>query len=81
MAYRKKTLRGMLPTTRRLARLAGEVESLSRRIRNLLPESQEMELLDRAEKRRLKEDQAKASKPTRSAELFEEGDTPVKGEP
>lgn len=44
MAYRKKTLRSMLPTTRKVARLIGELESVDRRIKNLIPELQRMEL-------------------------------------
>jgi len=44
MAYRKKTLRSMLPTTRRVARLIGELESVDRRLKNLVPELQRIEL-------------------------------------
>jgi len=44
MAYRKKTLRSMLPTTRRVARLLGELESVERRFKNLMPELQRLEL-------------------------------------
>ena len=44
MAYQKKTLRSMLPTTRKVARLIGELESVARRLKNLIPELQEMEL-------------------------------------
>ncbi len=44
MAYRKKTLRSMLPTTRKVARLIGELESVDRRIKNLIPELQRIEL-------------------------------------
>ena len=48
MAYRKKTLRSMLPTTRKVARLIGELESVDRRLKNLIPELQRMELESRA---------------------------------
>jgi len=44
MAYRKKTLRSMLPTTRKVARLIGELESVDRRLNNLIPELQQIEL-------------------------------------
>ena len=36
MAYRKKTLRSMSPTTRKVARLIGELDSVSRRLKNLM---------------------------------------------
>jgi len=44
MAYRKKTLRTMSPTARKVARLAGESESVARRLKNLLPDIQRLEL-------------------------------------
>lgn len=44
MAFRKRTLRSMLPTTRKVARLIGEQESIARRFKNLIPELQRMEL-------------------------------------
>ena len=43
MAYRKKTLRSMSPTTRKLARLIGELESVERRLKNILPEIKDHE--------------------------------------
>jgi len=43
MAYRKKTLRSMSPTTRKVARLIGELHSVERRLKNLIPELQELE--------------------------------------
>lgn len=43
MAYRKKTLRSMSPVTRELARLQGEVSSISRRLKNLLIKVKETE--------------------------------------
>lgn len=48
MAYRKKTLRSMLPVTRKVARLIGEVGSVERRLQNLIPELQRIELESRA---------------------------------
>jgi len=44
MAYRKKTLRRMSPTARKVARLAGEAESVARRLKNLIPELQGLDL-------------------------------------
>jgi len=43
MAYRKKTLRTMSPTTRKVARLIGELESVNKRLKNLIPELQKLE--------------------------------------
>jgi len=48
MAYRKKTLRIMSPTARKVARLTGELDSISRRLKNLIPELQELDLDSRA---------------------------------
>ena len=48
MAYRKRTLRSMLPVTRKLARLIGEQESIARRFKNLIPEIHRLELDSRA---------------------------------
>lgn len=38
MAYRKSTLRRMLPVTRKLARLRGEVASIDRRLKRIIEE-------------------------------------------
>ena len=43
MALRSKTLRKMSPVARKIARLAGEADSLGRRLKNLLAEIQELE--------------------------------------
>ena len=43
MAYRKSTLRTMSPTTRKVARLIGELSSIERRLKNLLPEIKNIE--------------------------------------
>jgi len=48
MAYRKKTIRRMSPTTRKVARLIGELESVARRFKNLVPDIQHLELSDEA---------------------------------
>uniref|UniRef100_A0A6M3KWJ4 Uncharacterized protein n=1 Tax=viral metagenome TaxID=1070528 RepID=A0A6M3KWJ4_9ZZZZ len=44
MAYRKKTLRTMSPTARKVARLAGETESVATRLKNLIPTLQSLDL-------------------------------------
>ena len=44
MAYRKQTLRRLQPFSRKLARLANDVDSLRRRLRNLVDEAQQLEL-------------------------------------
>lgn len=43
MAKRKKTLRRMSPETRKVARLIGELQSVARRLNNLLPVISELE--------------------------------------
>ena len=48
MAYRKKTLRSMSPTTRKVARLIGELASVERRLKNLLPEIRRVEFESQA---------------------------------
>lgn len=48
MAYRKKTLRSMSPVTRKVARLIGELDSVSRRLKNVIPELQRLELNSQA---------------------------------
>ena len=44
MAYRKKSLRRMSPTARKVARLVGELDSIARRLKTLVPELQQLEL-------------------------------------
>ncbi len=44
MSLRKKTLRRMSPTARKLARLMGELDSIQTRIKNLIPEIESLEL-------------------------------------
>ena len=44
MAYRSKTLRTMSPTARKVARLIGELDSISRRFKNLIPILQRLDL-------------------------------------
>lgn len=48
MAYRKKTLRTMSPTARKVARLIGELESVSRRLKNLIPDIKELDFKAKA---------------------------------
>ncbi len=48
MAYRKKTLRSMSPTTRKVARLIGELGSIEQRLKNLLPEIKDIEFESQA---------------------------------
>ncbi len=48
MAYRKHTLRSMSPVARKVARLAGEADSLGRRLKNIVTEIQQLELDSRA---------------------------------
>jgi len=43
MAFRKRTLRTMSPTARKVARLIGEVESAVNRLKNLIPELQTLD--------------------------------------
>jgi hypothetical protein len=52
MAYRKKTLRRLTPEARKLAKLIGELESVSRRLKNLVPEVERLEVDLRAELKR-----------------------------
>ncbi len=44
MAFRKRTLRTMSPTARKVARLTGEIESAITRLKNLIPELQTLDL-------------------------------------
>lgn len=48
MAYRKKTLRTMSPTARKVARLVGEQVSVALRLKNLIPDLQRLDLDSRA---------------------------------
>ena len=48
MAFKKRTLRRMSPTARKVARLAGELDSISRRLKNLLPELQSLDIDSKA---------------------------------
>ena len=48
MAYRKRTLRTMSPTARKVARLTGEIESVATRLKNLIPDLQRLDLDSRA---------------------------------
>lgn len=55
MAYRKQTLRRLQPFNRKLARLANDVDSIRRRLRNLVDEAQQLELQASALKAQLDE--------------------------
>jgi hypothetical protein len=48
MAYRKKTLRTMSPTARKVARLIGEMLSITIRLKNLIPDFQRLDLESQA---------------------------------
>lgn len=48
MAYKKRTLRTMSPTARKVARLIGELESVARRLKNTVPELQRLDLNSKA---------------------------------
>ncbi len=48
MAFRKRTLRTMSPTARKVARLAGEIESAATRLKNMIPELQTLDLESQA---------------------------------
>jgi len=48
MAYRKKTLRTMSPTARKVARLIGEQVSIALRLKNLIPDLQRLDLNTKA---------------------------------
>ena len=52
MAYRKKTLRRLTPEARKLAKLIGELESVSRRLKSLVPVVERLEIDIRAELKR-----------------------------
>jgi len=48
MAYKRKTLRTMPPTSRKLARLINDLNSTTRKLKNLLPDIVDAELAERA---------------------------------
>ena len=48
MAYKKRTLRRMSPTARKVARLAGELDSVARRLKNLIPDLQSLDIDSKA---------------------------------
>lgn len=59
MAMRKSTLRKeypatKLPTTRKVARLLGEIQSIEKRLKNLLPELKQIEFESQAMKEAMK---------------------------
>jgi len=52
MPLRKKTLRRMPPETRKVAKLVNDLASVERRLKNLLPTIQRMEVWERADLKR-----------------------------
>lgn len=52
MPYRKHALRRMTPQARRLARLADDLESVRRKLKGLVPVVEDLELWERAERKR-----------------------------
>ena len=48
MAYKRKTLRNMLPKARKLARLINELDSTVRKLKNNLPDIADAEIAERA---------------------------------
>ena len=48
MTFRKHTLRTMSPTARKVARLIGEQESVAKRLKNLIPDLQQLDADSRA---------------------------------
>jgi len=70
VAYQKKTLRQMSPTTRKVARLTGEALSVGRRFKNLVPEIQRLELDSRALTNAKQVDQEALTRKLRSIELL-----------
>lgn len=48
MAYKAKTLRNMTPEARKVARLINELDSTTRRLKNLIPRLQSIEIDSRA---------------------------------
>ena len=52
MAYRKRTLRKLTPEARKLAKLIGDLESVSRKLKNLVPIVERLEVDLRAEQKR-----------------------------
>lgn len=64
MAYRKKTLRVMSPTARKVARLVGELESVATRFKNVIPDIQSLDLDSKALKKATQPIQKQALEPT-----------------
>ena len=51
MPMRKKTLRKLPPRARQVARLIGELESVAKRLKNMLPDLVDMEMWESAGKK------------------------------
>jgi len=54
MSYRKKTLRNLPPNTREFAKLLNELQSVERRLKNLMEKTEQDEMMARAEAARQK---------------------------
>lgn len=48
MSYRKRTMRKMYPVARKLAKLENQMDGLSRKIKNLIPQVEKVEFEARA---------------------------------
>ena len=48
MSYKSKTLRKLMPKARKVARLINELDSITTRLKNILPEIESMEHTERA---------------------------------
>ena len=59
MPMRKKTLRRMSPKARKLAKLIGDLESVTKRLKNYLADVQELELWARAAQERKRAEERK----------------------
>ncbi len=59
MAFKSKTTRRMPPLTRKVAKLINEMDSIKRRLKNLVPEIQTAELYQRAQQKREAHEAAK----------------------
>jgi len=79
MSYRKRTLRKLTPEARKLAKAISGLESVSRKLKNLVPIVERLEVDLRAElKRQAHFKQSPQSKPD-AAHNLKLGDTPNKG--
>jgi len=52
MGYQRKTLRKLSPEARKLAKLVNELDSVTRRLKSLVPIVQDLEIWEKAERQR-----------------------------